>query len=81
MNTILKTKLETYLIDFYCAKLCEAIKISSLIEKINACHFSDLSIDTNDCIYQFNCLWIAKKLKLIVIRDVHNEIASNNLGY
>ena len=42
--------IQANLIDLYYTKLNEAKKTSSSIESINACHFSDLSIDNNNCI-------------------------------
>ena len=68
-------------VDFYYIKLHKAIKTSLLIESIIIHHFSDLSIDTNDYICQFNRLWVLNNLQVILIRDVHDQIAIRYLDY
>ena len=51
-----KKIIQANLIDLYNIKLCKIISLYFPIKSINICHFSDLSIDTKDCICQFNCL-------------------------
>ena len=73
--------IQANLVDLYCTKLCKSIRISSSIEDINTCHFSDLFVDTKNCIYWFDRLWVPDNLQLTVIRDVHNQIATGHPGY
>ena len=68
-------------VDSYYLKLRKTIKRSLLIEGIINHHLSDLSIDTSDCIYQFNRLWVPDNLQLTVIRAMHDQIAKGHLGY
>ena len=67
--------------DPYYIKLCKTIRTSSFIEDINTRHFLDLFIDTKDYIRQFNRIWVSNNLQLMVIRDVHDQIATKHLGY
>lgn len=69
------------LIDFHCMKLYKVIRTSFFIKSINIYHFPGLSINTKDYIYQFNHLWVFNHLKLMVIREVYNQIAIGNLDY
>ena len=73
--------IQANLIDLYCINLREAIRTTSSIEGIITRHLSDLSIGTNNCICQFNCLWVPDNLQLTVIRDVHDQIATEYPGY
>ena len=73
--------IQANLVDFYCTKLRETIRTSSSIEGINTRHFSDLFIDTQDCIRRFNRLWVSDNLQLTVIRDVHDQIPTGYPGY
>lgn len=66
--------------DTYCFRLCTALKTGSLTEEINARHFSDLSVDLDNCIRQFNWLWVLKELYLLLIREVHDQVASGHPG-
>ena len=69
------------MVDFYYTKSCKTIRTSLSIEDINTYHISDLFIDIKNCINQFNRLWIPDNLQLIVIKDVHDQIAIEHLGY
>lgn len=69
------------LINSYYMKLYKVIRISSSIKDINTCHLSDLSLDTNNCISQFNYVLIPDNLQLMVIRDIHDQIATSYSGY
>lgn len=42
---------------------------------------SSLSININDYICWFNRFWVPDYLQLAIIRDVHNQIVINHLGY
>ena len=55
-KTISEKIIQVNLADFYCINLCQIISLYSPIKNINICHFSDLSINTRDYIYQFNHL-------------------------
>ena len=68
-------------IDFYYLKLRKAIKTSFSIKNIITHHFSDLSINTNDYICQFNHFLLLDNLQLTVIRDMHDQIVTNYPSY
>ena len=68
-------------IDSYCTKLCKTIRTSFFIKSINTCHLSDLFIDIKDYIRRFNRVWVPDNLQLMVIKDVHNQIAIGHPGY
>lgn len=69
------------LVEFYYIKLCKTIRTSFFVEDINSCHFSDLLVDIKNDIRQFNCLQILDNLSLTMIRDMHNQIAKEDLDY
>ena len=73
--------IQANLVDFYCTKLRKSIRTSSSIEGINTRHFSDLFVDTKNCIRRFDRLWVPDNLQLTVIRDVHDQIATGHPGY
>ena len=73
--------IQANLVDLYCTKLRESIRTSSSIEGINTYHFSNLFVDTKNCIRQFDRFWVPDNLQLTVIRDVHNQIATGHPGY
>ena len=73
--------IQANLIGFYCTKLCKSIRTSSSIESINTRYLSNLFVDTKNCFRQFDCPWVSDKLKLMVIRDVHDPIATRHPGY
>ncbi len=50
-ETISKKLIQANLTDLYCIKLYKIISTYFPIKSINTCHFSDLSIDTKNCIY------------------------------
>ena len=52
-----------------------------LYRRYNNCYLSDLFIDIKDYIRGFNYLWVSDNLQLMVIRDVHDQIATKHLGY
>ena len=62
-------------------KLCKAIKTSFSIEHINIFYLSNLSIDINNYICQFNCFWVLDNLQLTIIRDVHDQITTSYPSY
>ena len=64
-----------------CINLRKTISTHSFIEGINTCHLSGLSIDTKGCIRQFNCFGVPDHQQLMVIREVHNQIAIGHPGY
>ena len=49
-----KKVIQANLTDFYYIKLYKTILSYSLIKSINTYHLLNLSINTRDCIYQFN---------------------------
>ncbi len=55
-ETISEKVIQANLADPYCIKLCEIISTRSSIEGINTCYLLDLSINTRNCICQFNRL-------------------------
>ena len=73
--------IQANLVNSYYTKLRKIIRTSSSIEGINTRHLLDLFIDTKDCIRQFNRLWVPDNLQLMVIRDMHNHMASGHPGY
>ena len=73
--------IQTNLADLYYIKLCKTISTHSLIEGINTYHLSNLSIDTRGCIRRLDRLWIPDHLQLLVIREVHDQIAICHPGY
>ena len=73
--------IQANLVDLYFTKLRKTIRTSSSIEGINNRHLSDLFIHTKDCIRLFNRLWVLDNLQLMVIRDVHDQIAIGHPGY
>ncbi len=73
--------IQANLVDPYCTKLCESIRTRSSIEGINTRHFSDLFVDTKNCIRRFDRLWVPDNLQLTVIRDVYDQIATGHPGY
>lgn len=62
-------------------KLYITIATSFSIKRINIYYFLDLSIDTNNYICHFNHFLISDNLQLMIIRDVHNQIATNDPSY
>ena len=73
--------IQVNLSDSYYIKLCKTISSYSPIENINICHFSDLFIDIKGYIRQFNRFWVLDYLQLIIIREIHDQIAIGYLGY
>ena len=65
----------------YCIKLRKTISPHFFIEGINTRHLSDISIDTKGCIRQFNRFWVPDHLQLMVIKEVHDQIATGYPGY
>ena len=81
-NTIFEKNIQANLLDPYCIKICKVLKIGSRsIEGINLCYISELSIDDNRCFRHFNLLWILKNLHLLIIKERHDQIATDHLGY
>ena len=56
----------------YCSELHYLLKTGYLIKEVNSRHFSDLSIDSENCIHRFDQLWVSESLYLLVIREVYN---------
>ncbi len=80
-ETIPEKVIQENLTDPYYIKLCKTISTHSSIENINTCYFSDLFIDTRGCICWFNRFWVPDHLQLMVIREVHDQIAIGHPGY
>ncbi len=76
-----KKVIQANLADPYCIKLRKTTSTHSLIGGINTRYLSDLSIDTRGCICRFNRIWVPDHLQLIVIREVHDQIATSHPGY
>ncbi len=73
--------IQTNLVDPYYTKLRKSIRTRSSIEGINTRHLSDLFVDTKNCIRRFDRLWVPDNLQLTVIRDVHDQMATEHPGY
>ena len=73
--------IQTNLVDPYYTKLCKTIRTSSSIEDINTRHLSNLFIDAKNCIYRFNRLWVPSNLQLMMIKNIHDQIATGHLSY
>lgn len=67
--------------NFYYIKLYIILETNFLIKNINVYHFSNLFINNNNYIYQFNYFWVLENLYLIIIRKIYNQIAINYLIY
>ena len=67
---------QTNLKNSYCSELYYLLKTGYLIKEINLYHFSDLLINSENCIYQFSQLWVFKGLYLLVIREIYDQIVS-----
>ena len=80
-ETTPKKVIRANLADPYCIKLRKTISPHSSIEGINTRHLSDISIDTKGCIRRFNRLWVPDHLQLMVIKEVHDQIATGHPGY
>ncbi len=80
-ETIPEKVIQAKLTDFYYIKLCKIISTHSLTESINTHHLSDLSIDTRGCIRRLNYFWVPKHLQLMVIRKIHDQIATSHPGF
>lgn len=82
INTILERVVQALFLDYYCIKLCKALKTSNFsIEKINSYYISYLFIDNNRCFYCLNQLLVPKNLHLLVIKEKHDQIAAGHLDY
>ena len=64
----------------YCSKLRHSLKDGYPTKETDSRHFSDLSIDSKNCIRRFGRLWVPEKLYLLVIREVHDQIAFGHPG-
>ena len=53
-KTTLERVIQANRVNLYCIKLRKAIRTNPLIKSIITHHFSDLSINTNNCICRFN---------------------------
>lgn len=71
-NTIIDQVVQANLEDSYCSKLCHSLKDGYLAKEIDLHHFSDLSVDSKNCICQFGQYWVPEKLYLLVIRELHD---------
>ena len=80
-NTIIDRVVQANLEDSYCSKLRYSLKADYPTKEIDSRHFSDLSVDSENCIWQFGQLWVPESLYLPVIREVHNQIASGHPGW
>ena len=56
------------------------LKIGYPIKEIDSRHFPDLSVDSENCVRRYGRLWIPEGLHLLVIREVHDQIASGYPG-
>ena len=53
-NTIVDQVVQAKLEDNYYSKLCHSLKDGYLAKKTNLHHFSDLSVDSKNCICRFS---------------------------
>ena len=79
-GTFIEQVVQANLKDSYYTKLRNVLKTGYLIEKIDSYSFSNLLLDSRNCIYQFSQLLIAESLNLLVIRNVHDQITSEHLN-
>lgn len=68
-NTIVDQKVQAILENSYCSKLRHLFS-----------HFSDILIGSKYYICQFGWLWVSRKLYLLMIREVYNQITSGHLS-
>ncbi len=80
-NTIIDQVVWANLEDSYCFKLYHLLKADYLIKKIDSRHFSDFSVDSENCIRWFGRLWVLESLYLSVIREVYDQITSGHPGW
>ena len=76
--TIVEKVIRANLEDDYCSKLRHSLKIGYPIKEIDSRHFPDLSVDSENCVRRYGRLWIPEGLHLLVIREVHDQIASGH---
>ncbi len=74
-NTIVDQVIQANLEDSYCSKLRHLLKNGYSIKKTDFRHFSDLSVDSRNCICQFDRFWVSEKWYLSMIREIHDQIA------
>lgn len=67
--------------DFYFSKLHNLLEAGYRINKIDSRHFSDLLVDTKNCVPRFSRLWIFEDLYLLVIREMYDQIAFGYSGW
>ena len=79
-NTIIDRVIQANLEDNYCSKLRHSLKADYPTKEIGSRHFSNLSVDSKNCIRQFSRLWVPENLYLPMIRELHDQIASGHPG-
>ena len=80
-STIVDKVVQDNLEDSYCSELRHLLKTGYPTKEIDSRHFSDLSVDSENCIRRFGRLWVSEGLYLSVIREVHYQIASGHPGH
>ena len=79
-NTIVDQVVQANLKDSYCSKLRHSLQTGYPSKEIDSRHFSDLSVDSENCIRRYGRLWVPESFYLLVIREVHDQIASGHPG-
>ena len=74
-STIIDQVVQANLEDSYCSELHHLLKTGYPTKKIALRHFSDLSVDSENCICRFGRLWVPESLYLSVIRELYDQIA------
>ncbi len=77
-NTIVDQVVQANLKDSYCSKLRYSLQTGYPSKEIDSRHFSDLSVNSENCIRQYGRLWVLESFYLLVIREVHDQIASGH---
>ena len=77
IEQIVKAKLENN----YFSKQRHSLKTDYLIKKIDSRYFFYLLVDSKNSICQYGRLWVLEDLYLLVLRKVHDQIASDHLRY
>ncbi len=79
-NTIVNQVIQANLKDSYCSNLCYSLQTGYSLGEIDSRHFSNLSVDSENCIRRYGRLWVPESFYLLVIREVHDQIASGHPG-
>ena len=79
-TTIIEQVVKANLEDDYYSKLCHSLETGHLVKEIDLHYFSHLSVDSKNCICQYGQLWVPEDLYSLVLREVHDQIASGHPG-